>query len=101
MVDVFPANLNSWVRVANLNMTDPDQQCPENFQLYTDPIRLCGKSTTGFGCDSVTFTTNDVQYQQVCGRVRGYRYGAPDAFKRINCPSCTTNIDEPYVDGLA
>ena len=51
MGDVFPSGLNvtgGWVRVANLNMTDPDQQCPENLQLsYTNPIRLCGKSTDG------------------------------------------------------
>ena len=39
---VFPASLNvtgGWVRVANLNMTDPDQQCPGNLRLsYTNPI---------------------------------------------------------------
>ena len=58
MGEVFPASLNvtgGWVRVANLNMTDPDQQCPENFKLsFTNqPIRLCGR--TG-GCDSVTLS---------------------------------------------
>ena len=101
MGDVFPPSLNvtgGWVRVANLNMTDPDQQCPENLQLsYTDqPIRLCGRRTDR-GCDSVTFTTG-VQYQQVCGRVRGYQFGSPDAF--IYCPApCTT--DDPYVDGVS
>jgi len=42
MGEVFPDGLNvtgGWVRVASLNMTDPDQQCPENLQLsYTNPI---------------------------------------------------------------
>ena len=42
MGEVFPASLNAtggWVRVANLNMTDPEQQCPENLNLtYTDPL---------------------------------------------------------------
>ena len=36
MGKVFPASLNvtgGWMRVANLNMTDPDQQCPENFTV--------------------------------------------------------------------
>ena len=74
MGDVFPSGLNvtgGWVRVANLNMTDPDQQCPGNLRLsYTNPIRLCGRKTD-YGCDSVTFTTYGVQYRQVCGRVRG------------------------------
>ena len=63
MGDVFPSSLNvtgGWVRVANLNMTDPEQQCPENLQLsYTNPIRLCGRGTD-YGCDSVTFTTYGV-----------------------------------------
>ena len=52
MGDVFPASLNvtgGWMRVANLNMTDPDQQCPGNLQLsYTNPIRLCGRKTDIF-----------------------------------------------------
>ena len=97
---VFPASLNvtgGWVRVANLNMTDPDQQCPGNLQLsYTNPIRLCGRSTGG--CDSVTFTTYGVQYRQVCGRVRGYQFRSPDAFEYCSSP-CT--IDGPYVDGVS
>ena len=49
MGDVFPSGLNvtgGWVRVGNLNMTEPYQQCPENLQLsYTNPIRLCGRRT--------------------------------------------------------
>ena len=84
------------MRVANLNMTDPDQQCPENLQLsYTNPIRVCGRRT-GSSCDSVIFTTNGVQYQQVCGRVRGYQFASTDGFEY--CP-CT--IDSPYVDGVS
>ena len=106
MGDVFPSGLNvtgGWVRVANLNMTDPDQQCPKNLQLsYTEqPIRLCGKRTDGHGCDSVTFSTYGVQYQQVCGRVRGYQFYSPDAFGRFwHCPAPCT-IDNPYVDGVS
>ena len=102
MGDVFPSGLNvtgGWVRVANLNMTDPDQQCPENLQLsYTNqPIRLCGRRT-GSSCASVTFSTNGVQYQRVCGRVRGYQFATPDAFYHCSV-SCT--IDSPYVDGVS
>ena len=101
MGEVFPSGLNvtgSWVRVANLNMTDPDQQCPENLQLsYTDqPIRLCGRRTD-IGCDSVTY---GVQYQQVCGRVRGYEFASPDAFYLLYCPAPCT-IDNPYIDGVS
>jgi len=56
-------------------MTDPDQQFPDNFQLsYTNPIRLCGRSTDGLSCDSVIFTTNGISYQQEEWRVRGYQF---------------------------
>ena len=104
MGEVFPSGLNvtrGWVRVANLNMTDPDQQCPENLQLsYTNPIRVCGRRTDR-GCDSVTFTTYGVQYQRVCGRVRGYQFGSPDAFSTFACPAPCNTIDDVYVDGVS
>ena len=105
MGEVFPAGFNvtgGWVRVANLNMTDPNQQCPENLQRsYTNqPIRLCGKRTDS-SCDSVTYSSYGVQYQQVCGRVRGYQYISPDGFERhSHCPAPCT-IDNPYVDGVS
>ena len=105
MGEVFPAGLNvtgGWVRVANLNMTNPNQQCPENLQRsYTNqPIRLCGKSTDS-SCNSVIFTTYGVQYRQVCGRVRGYQYFSTDGFERHSfCPAPCT-IDNPYVDGVS
>ena len=103
MGDVFPANFNvtkGWVRVANLNMTDLDQQCPEKLQLsFTNSVRLCGRSSIGPGCDSVTFTAYGVQYQQVCGRVRGYQYRSPDAFYTTCSWSCT--VDDSYVDGIS
>ena len=104
MGEVFPAGLNvtgGWLRVANLNMTDPDQQCPGNLRLsYTNPIRLCGRRTDR-GCDSVTFSTYGVQYRQVCGRVRGCQFASPDAFNCNDHRSCPTNIDVPYVDGVS
>ena len=51
-------------------------------------------------CDSVTFTTDGVQYQQVCERVRGYQFASPDAFNTPHCQA-PCNIDKPYVDGVS
>ena len=105
MGEAFPASLNvtgGWMRVANLDMTDTNQQCPENLQLsYTNQsIRLCGKSNDS-SCGSVTFRTYGVQYQQVCGRVRGYQYISTDGFERHSfCPTNCT-IDNTYVDGVS
>ena len=38
----------------------------------------------------------------MCGRVRGYQFGSPDAFDEVhgNCPAPCT-IDKPYVDGVS
>ena len=66
-----------------------------------DSVRLCGKSTGGRSCDSVTFSTNGVQYRQVCGRVRGYQFASPDAFALYSCSVLCNNIDSPYVDGVS
>ena len=95
----FPTGTKGWVRVANLNMTDPNQQCPPNFSLsYTQPKRLCGKSTNGSGCDSVNFTTSGLQYNKVCGRVLGYQFGTPNAF--VAHQRNGFDINEAYVDGF-
>ncbi len=61
---------------------------------------MCGRSTSGGGCNSVTIETLGVQYQKVCGRVIGYQYYSMNAFKRVNCPSPCT-IEHPYVDGVS
>ncbi len=102
MGNIFPASLNatgSWMRVAHLNMTVVGQQCPGNLQLYTDPIRVCGRSTDGYGCNSVTFATYGIHYQQVCGRVKGYQESFTDAFGNSHCTEPCT-IDDPFVDGI-
>ena len=96
----FPTGTKGWVRVANLNMTDPNQQCPPNFNLYTQPKRLCGKSTNGNGCDSVNFDTSGLQYDKICGRAVGYQRGTTNAFGTYYCSDCNT-INKAYVDGIS
>ena len=87
------------MRVANLDMTDPNQQCPPNFRLITQSKRLCGRRTNG--CDSVKYTNSGVRYSKVCGRVIGYQFGTPDGFRAHSCSGCTRTIDEAYVDGVS
>jgi len=42
------------MRVAHLDMTDPNQHCPPGFRLITSLRRVCGR-VTGPGCASTTF----------------------------------------------
>ena len=84
-----------WMRVANFNMTDTNQQCPSGFRLTTSPKRTCG--TPGSSCVSTTFPLNGVKYSKVCGKIIGYQYGTPDAFGWTR----GLTIDNGYVDGVS
>ena len=88
-----------WTRVAHLNMSNPNEECPEGFRKYSDRgITFCGRSQDG--CQSVTFQTFETSYSQVCGRVYGYGYRTPDGVHRYN-NDYTNNINSPYIDGVS
>ena len=90
-----------WTRVANLDMTDPSQQCPDGFRLVTRttaPLRTCGRP--GPGCVSTTFPVHGIEYSHVCGRVIGYQFGTPDAFEAYFDDRSVT-IDDVYLEGVS
>ncbi len=89
------------MRVANLDMTDPNQNCPDGFRLVSrteQPLRTCGRP--GPGCVSTTYPTYGVEYSRVCGRVIGYQDKTPDAFEGYFLNRAVT-IDDVYVDGVS
>ena len=90
------------MRVANLDMTDPEQNCPGGFRLVprTEPqLRTCGRPGPG-GCVSTIFPTYGKEYSRVCGRVIGYQDKTPDAFHAYQAGTATT-IDSYYVAGVS
>ena len=85
-----------WMRVANLDMTNESQQCPDRFRQVnrsTEPIRTCGRPGPA-GCVSTTFPAHGIEYSNVCGRVISYHYGSPGSLYR-------QSIEEAYVDGVS
>ena len=89
-----------WTRIANLDMTDPSQQCPDGFRLVnrtTAPLRTCGRPA---GCVSTTFPVHGIEYSHVCGRLIGYQFGSPNAFDPYYVNRSLT-IDDSYVDGIS
>ena len=88
-----------WMRVANLDMTDPTQQCPDEFKLINrtePPLRTCGRPNGTYGCVSTTFRAHGIEYSRVCGRIVGYQIGSPSGFRYQS-----VGIDSNYVSGIS
>ena len=81
-------------------MTDVTESCPNGWRLYeVDNIRACGRLISQVGsCDPVQYPSNGISHTEICGRVRGYQYGAPDA---VQHGFGTNDINSFYVDGLS
>ena len=88
-----------WVRVANIDMTDLNQQCPPGFNLRTD-VRSCERNDIGFGCTPITFPSHSIEYRQVCGRIRAYQYGYTRAFNYYYYRRSYT-IEDRYLYGMS
>ena len=67
-----------WTRVANVDVPN-DNTCPGDLTFISRPIQTCGGPSTA-GCASANFSTHGISYSQVCGRLRGYQVGTPNAF---------------------
>ena len=86
-----------WMRVANINMTRPNENCPAGFRKVTDSGKtMCGGQSSS--CISTTFSSHGLQYSRVCGKIIGYQYYSPDAFAPYTMQ--TQSIDGVFVDGI-
>ena len=82
-----------WTRVAYVNMSQSGATCPQGLTEQTfSGLTLCGRSTTG--CQGTWVSTLGLNYSRVCGQLRGYQWGTPDAFT-------AQGIDSSYVDGAS
>ena len=86
------------MRVAHIDMTQPNENCPAGFRKVTaNGKTMCGGQ--GSQCTSITFPPYGLQYSRLCGRITGYQFYTTDAFWRyINHGS--GSIDNYFVDGI-
>ena len=85
------------MRVANINMTRPNENCPAGFIKVTDSGKtMCGGQASS--CISTTFSSHGLQYSRVCGKIIGYQYYTTDAFAPYTMQ--TQSIDGVFVDGI-
>ena len=94
-----PCGPGFWTQVAVLNLTDPTQQCPPAWnETITAVGRGCTRPESPVGtCLSTTYSTQGVEYTQVCGRIIGIQNTSTDAFLNL----FANGIDGPYVDGVS
>ena len=88
------------MRVANVNMTDDSQDCPGDLELLSTPKRTCQRSITTAGCSTAVFSTNNITYSKVCGRIRAYQYSTPNAFYPFY-KDTQIGLSGVYVDGVS
>ena len=87
-----------WMRVANLDMTNPTHHCPTALRKIDTPKRTCGRPGSG-NCYSTTYSVDGISYSRVCGKIKAYQYSTPDAFHSYYTNRART-IDDVYVDGV-
>ena len=89
-----------WRRIAHLNMSDPNQQCPSNWGLITSPVRGCGRPTDASTCNSAVFPSLGSSYSHVCGRINAVQKGRPDAF-HLSIEGRNPGLEGIYIDGVS
>ena len=69
-----------WMPVAQLNMEDGRQDCPDSLRLVTNSNHTEGHvlARQPRGCTKLPFLVHGVQYTEVCGWVRGYQHRSTD-----------------------
>lgn len=94
------ASQAGWMRVANLDMKNPLQNCPAGLNMNSQPSdkRLCRRKL-GTGCKSIFFPVNYMPYSRICGRVIAYQEGSADAFWQYYRDT-TVTLDDDFIDGI-
>ena len=88
-----------WMRVADVNMSVEEQQCPSSLCLNSSSPHTCRLCHSGSICSSDTYDTG-LPYTRVCGRIRGYQIGTPNDFFLHNNVN-SQSIDRVYIDGVS
>ena len=86
-----------WMRVAMLDV----QNCPLELKqkTFNDNITTCVVRENKQGCTSIFYSSLGIPYSKVCGRIRAYKVGTPDGFRRMG--GVQGGINGNYLDGIS
>ena len=93
----------AWMRVAYLDMTDPNESCPDGLRMIKTPKRSCRRSYQAFQTSIVPYRTYGYNYSHVCGRIIAYQYGITEGLAPINNRANlnrTFSTDQRSFDGI-
>ena len=80
-------NKDVWIIIVKLDISKGDS-CPSGWTRITTPGDLpkvvCRSGNDASGCYSAIFTTYNITFNKICGEVKGYRIGTPEAFYSIS-----------------
>ena len=85
------------MRVADIDMTRPNENCPTGFTKVTSSGKMMCRGQSS-RCISTTFSSHGIEQSRVCGRITGYQYYSTDAFH--NYITNGGSIDSVFVDGI-
>ena len=97
----FGAESGGWMRIADIDTRNYHSRCPPGLIInVTEGTKFCSKPSLAPGCSSTIFTTREVEYSMVCGRVIGYQYFNTNG---LGPSRFTPGIDQTYmyVDGVS
>ena len=87
-----------WMRIADYNTSRGDN-CPSGWNKITvNGIAMCRSPFDTPGCFPATFSVQHVGYNKICGRIKGYQKGIPNAF---HIWSSSPSLEHAYVDGIS
>ena len=87
-----------WMRIADLDTSRGDN-CPSGWKKTTaNGISMCRSPSNSAGCYPTIFSTQQIGFNKICGKIKGYQKASTDAFEAsLSSPS----LDNGYVDGIS
>ena len=87
------------MRIANIQNGD---SCPNGWKQILSPAKACRANSDAVGCYSVSFSSNKLSYQHICGKMVGYQKGTTNGYYALLYTTYPSKaIDGPYVDGVS
>ena len=84
------------VKLASWNISEGGLFCPSGLQLFVNgTVSAFGiQERAASTCQSLPLFSSPVPYTQVCGRMRGYQKGSPDALRGLQGSSIDGELTE-------